>query len=64
MTLTLATVTREEIKKELAEAVFNGDIVTAKVRLAILEELITEEGFESVEEIDEYYQVRHFINHL
>lgn len=62
--LNLATVTREEIKMEIAEAVLNGDVVAATIRLSILEEMIAEQGFRSIEEINEYYQVKHLIKQI
>jgi hypothetical protein len=61
-TLNLNVVTREEIKADIAEAIMNGDIVAAKVRFIILDEIITEQGFESAEEISEYYQIKHFVD--
>lgn len=60
--LNLATVTRVELKKEIVEAIMADDIVAAKIRLIVLDELISEEGFESIEEINEYYQVRRLVN--
>jgi hypothetical protein len=62
--LNLATVTRVEIKKDLVEAIMAGDVVSAVIRLGILEEMIAEEGFESVDEINEYYQVKRLIKSI
>jgi hypothetical protein len=61
-TLNLNVVTRGEIKADIAEAIMNGDIVAAKVRFIILDEIITEQGFESAEEISDYYQIKHFVD--
>lgn len=61
-TLNLSVITRKEIKEDIAESVMNGDMVAAKIRLVILEEMITEEGFYSIEEISEYYRIKKFIN--
>jgi hypothetical protein len=63
-TLNLNAVTRKDIKADIAEAIMNGDVVAAKVRLVILDEIIGEEGFESTQEITEYYEVKHLVDRL
>ena len=62
--LNLATVTRNELKQDIAEAVMAGDVVAAKIRFGLLEEMIDVDGFESVDEINEYYQVKSLIKSL
>lgn len=59
--LNLATVTRKELKKDIAEAVLEGNVVSAKIRLSVLSEMIAEEGFESVDEINEFYAIQGLI---
>jgi hypothetical protein len=63
-TINLATVTREELKKDISEAVMNGDAIAAKIRFGFLGEVIDREGFESVDEINEYYMVRDVISKM
>jgi hypothetical protein len=63
-TINLATVTREELKKDIADAVMNGDAIAAKIRFSFLGEIIDKEGFESVDEINEYYMVRTVISEM
>ena len=62
MTTVLSKLNRVELKMELAEAVMNGDIVAAKIRLIFLEELISEQGFEGVDEIAEFYHIKHLVD--
>lgn len=63
-TINLETVTREELKKDIAEAVINGDALAAKIRFGFLGEIIDREGFESIDEINEYYMARTVISSM
>jgi hypothetical protein len=58
------TLTVNEIKAAVAQAVLEGDIVAAKARLVLWEDIITEAGFESSQDITEYYKVKHLVDKL
>jgi hypothetical protein len=64
MVFNMNSVTVEEIKAAVADAVLEGDIVAAKTRLILWEDLITEEGFKSSQDITDYYNAKHLIDSL
>jgi hypothetical protein len=59
-------ITVEEIKEGVKSALLEMDIIIAKSRLSIWEEMITEKGFKdySMEDISEYYQIKHIVEEL
>lgn len=60
--INLAELTREDAKDGVVTRLMVGDVVGAAMFLGFFEEFIAEEGFESVEEINQYYKVKRLVD--
>lgn len=64
MVIIMDEITVKEIRAGVKEALLEMDIVAAKTRLIIWEDMISESGFEeySVRDITEYYKIKHIVD--